>query len=219
MVKLLQSQINLQGYLGELLNNKNNIFSSWQGQGNMELLVDNNPLIATARDSAFLPLRLPPTLDRDRQPPPRKDRCGSSSKTADSGNTQKLIPPPPLPRDAVGQSPGLRRRCIERLWVGGSLRRRDSSTRNLNGRSRAGISAMSCLASWYPVDSLSSLLHTDRFLGDARFDLQINNIPLLTFRKKTYTFLFFFDVNYTRRRNYLSKCTCFSKKTATLSHY
>ena len=36
---------------------------------------------------------------------------------------------------------------------------------------------MSCLASWYPVDSLSSLLHTDRFLGDARFDLQINNIP------------------------------------------
>ncbi|MDJ0524963.1 MAG: hypothetical protein PX634_06480, partial [Microcystis sp. M53600_WE12] len=48
-VKLLQSQINLQGYLGELLNNKNNIFSSWQGQGNMELLVDNNPLIATAR--------------------------------------------------------------------------------------------------------------------------------------------------------------------------
>jgi len=35
---------------------------------------------------------------------------------------------------------------------------------------------MSCFAS-YPVDSLSSLLHTDRFLGDARFDLQINNIP------------------------------------------
>ena len=35
---------------------------------------------------------------------------------------------------------------------------------------------MSCFAS-YPVDSLSSLLHTDRFLGDARFDLQIDNIP------------------------------------------
>ncbi|MCZ8163637.1 MAG: hypothetical protein O9275_23590, partial [Microcystis sp. LE19-196.1B] len=48
-VKLTRSQINLQGYLGELLNNKNNIFSSWQGQGNMELLVDNNPLIATAK--------------------------------------------------------------------------------------------------------------------------------------------------------------------------
>jgi hypothetical protein len=27
-----------------------------------------------------------------------------------------------------------------------------------------------------PFDSLSSLLRTDRFLGDARFDLQINNI-------------------------------------------
>ncbi len=26
------------------------------------------------------------------------------------------------------------------------------------------------------LDSLSSLLRTDRFLGDARFDLQINNI-------------------------------------------
>jgi len=48
-VKLMRSQINLQGYLGELLNNKNNIFSSWQGQGNMQLLVDNNPLIATAK--------------------------------------------------------------------------------------------------------------------------------------------------------------------------
>ncbi|MFM7884494.1 MAG: hypothetical protein ACKO8H_22655, partial [Microcystis panniformis] len=48
-VKLLRSQVNLQGYLGELLKNKNNIFSSWQGQGNMELLVDNNPLIATAK--------------------------------------------------------------------------------------------------------------------------------------------------------------------------
>ncbi|MFM7352196.1 MAG: hypothetical protein ACKO1G_03830, partial [Microcystis aeruginosa] len=48
-VKLTRSQINLQGYLGELLNNKNNIFSSWQGQGNMQLLVDNNPLIATAK--------------------------------------------------------------------------------------------------------------------------------------------------------------------------
>jgi hypothetical protein len=48
-VKLMRSQINLQGYLGELLNNKNNIFSSWQGQGNLELLVDNNPLIATAK--------------------------------------------------------------------------------------------------------------------------------------------------------------------------
>ena len=28
-----------------------------------------------------------------------------------------------------------------------------------------------------PFDTLSSLLRTDRFLGDARFDLQINNIP------------------------------------------
>jgi hypothetical protein len=28
-----------------------------------------------------------------------------------------------------------------------------------------------------PFDSLSSLLHTDWFLGDVRFDLQINNIP------------------------------------------
>ncbi|TRU46297.1 MAG: hypothetical protein EWV49_17220 [Microcystis aeruginosa Ma_QC_Ch_20071001_S25] len=48
-VKLVRSQINLQGYLGELINNKNNIFSSWQAQGNMQLLVDNNPLIATAK--------------------------------------------------------------------------------------------------------------------------------------------------------------------------
>ena len=28
-----------------------------------------------------------------------------------------------------------------------------------------------------PFDTLSSLLRTDRFLGDARFDLQINIIP------------------------------------------
>ena len=36
---------------------------------------------------------------------------------------------------------------------------------------------MSCLASQYPFDSLSSLLRTGRFLGDARFDLQIDDIP------------------------------------------
>ena len=29
----------------------------------------------------------------------------------------------------------------------------------------------------YPYDSISSFLRTDRFLGDARLDLQIDNIP------------------------------------------
>jgi hypothetical protein len=48
-VKLVRSQVNLQGSLGELLNSKNNKFSTWQGQGNIQLLVDDNPLIATAK--------------------------------------------------------------------------------------------------------------------------------------------------------------------------
>ena len=43
------------------------------------------------------------------------------------------------------------------------------------------LQSLECLLChvWHlcPVDSLSSLLRTDRFLGDARFDLQINNIP------------------------------------------
>ena len=30
---------------------------------------------------------------------------------------------------------------------------------------------------YYPYDSLSSFLRTDQFLGNARFDLQIDNIP------------------------------------------
>jgi hypothetical protein len=41
----------------------------------------------------------------------------------------------------------------------------------------SGISALSYLASKYPYESFGSFLRTDRSLGDARFDLQIDNIP------------------------------------------
>ena len=43
-------------------------------------------------------------------------------------------------------------------------------------------------------------------------------IPVARLNDIGYTFVLFFDVNYTRRRNYLSKCTYFLKKPATLSH-
>ena len=43
------------------------------------------------------------------------------------------------------------------------------------------LQSLECLLChvWHlcPFYLLSSLLRTDRFLGDARFDLQINNIP------------------------------------------
>jgi hypothetical protein len=40
----------------------------------------------------------------------------------------------------------------------------------------SGISALSYLASKYPYESFGSFLRTDRSLGDARFDLQIDSI-------------------------------------------
>ena len=49
------------------------------------------------------------------------------------------------------------------------------------GEDKMSLQSLECLLChvWHfcPFDSLSSLLRTDRFLGDARFDLQINNIP------------------------------------------
>jgi hypothetical protein len=50
------------------------------------------------------------------------------------------------------------------------------------GEDKMSLQSLECLLVchvWHfcPFDSLSSLLRTDWFLGDARFDLQINNIP------------------------------------------
>ena len=48
------------------------------------------------------------------------------------------------------------------------------------GEDKMSLQSLECLLChvWHlPFDLLSSLLRTDRFLGDARFDLQIDNIP------------------------------------------
>ncbi len=49
------------------------------------------------------------------------------------------------------------------------------------GEDKMSLLSLECLLchDWHlcPFDLLSSLLRTDWFLGDARFDLQINNIP------------------------------------------